>query len=397
MSDDERAWLESLVVDNRELEELETRLAEFNIFEALGAVRQELRHSDFLAFLLNPSQNHGLDDDFLKRFLKRTLAGLPDAPIGAIDIDVADLRAAVVQREWRNIDILVHDEANRLVVVLENKVGSGEHSDQLVRYRQIACHEFQDCRIVYIFLTPEGDQPSDEAYVPVNYADVAQLVEDVRNAHATTIGPDVGGLMAHYTAMLRRHIVTDSEVAELCQKIYQRHKGALDLIFEHRPDLQSDLADEIKTLIEGTDRPKLVLDHCSKTYLRFAPADWNNVPALNMGQGWTRSRRLLLFEFNNEVDQLSLKFIIGPGPDSVRQVIHDEVQKHRGIFLRRNLHTKWSTIYKKTFIARADYDDTDLGALVEKMRDQWHRFVAQDLPKITEFVGGITWPANPSA
>ena len=58
--------LEALVVDNPDLERLEALLDEFNIFEAIGAVRVELRHSDFLAFLLNPTQNHGLGDAFVK-------------------------------------------------------------------------------------------------------------------------------------------------------------------------------------------------------------------------------------------------------------------------------------------------------------------------------------------
>ncbi len=48
--------LEAFVVDNSDLEQLETHLGQFNIFEAIGAVRQEIRHSDVLAYLLNPRQ-----------------------------------------------------------------------------------------------------------------------------------------------------------------------------------------------------------------------------------------------------------------------------------------------------------------------------------------------------
>ena len=72
---DERALLDAFVVDNAELERLESLLAQFNILEVLGVVRQELRHSDFLAFLLDPSANHGLGDAFLKQLLKHALVG----------------------------------------------------------------------------------------------------------------------------------------------------------------------------------------------------------------------------------------------------------------------------------------------------------------------------------
>lgn len=60
--------LEAFVVENPELEELEALLSQFNLFEAIGAVRMEVRHSDFLAFLLDPSQKHS------RRSFSETLA-----------------------------------------------------------------------------------------------------------------------------------------------------------------------------------------------------------------------------------------------------------------------------------------------------------------------------------
>lgn len=61
--------LEHLVVGNEDLERLETLLDQFNIFEAIGVVDQELRDSDFLAYLLDPRGNHDLRDAFIKRLL----------------------------------------------------------------------------------------------------------------------------------------------------------------------------------------------------------------------------------------------------------------------------------------------------------------------------------------
>jgi hypothetical protein len=49
--------LEAFVVDNPDLERLEALLDQFNIFEAIGVVRQELRHSDLLAFLLDSQES----------------------------------------------------------------------------------------------------------------------------------------------------------------------------------------------------------------------------------------------------------------------------------------------------------------------------------------------------
>jgi hypothetical protein len=81
--------LEAFVVDNPELERLEALLDQFNIFEAIGVVRQELRHSDFLAFLLDPHQKHGLRDAFARRLLQKALVSSEASlPISPIDLDL---------------------------------------------------------------------------------------------------------------------------------------------------------------------------------------------------------------------------------------------------------------------------------------------------------------------
>ena len=107
-------------VQNPDLPRLETLLSRFNLFEAVGAVRHELRHSDFLAFLLDPSRTHGLGPAFLHRFLE-----------AALDLDSVDFGRAYVLREWHHSDILIVDEASRFAVIIENKIGTGEHSDQV--------------------------------------------------------------------------------------------------------------------------------------------------------------------------------------------------------------------------------------------------------------------------
>ena len=97
----DRKALEAFVVDNPELEHLEVLLEQFNIFEAIRVVRQELRHSDFLAFLLNPQENHGLVDVFRKRLLQKILIATQDVivPITPIDLDVWSLDHILVLRE----------------------------------------------------------------------------------------------------------------------------------------------------------------------------------------------------------------------------------------------------------------------------------------------------------
>ena len=65
--------LRSFVDDNEDLEQLETILDRFNLFESLGLVRQEIRHSAFIRWFLDPSETHGLGDFPLRQFLRRVI------------------------------------------------------------------------------------------------------------------------------------------------------------------------------------------------------------------------------------------------------------------------------------------------------------------------------------
>jgi hypothetical protein len=269
----------------------------------------------------------------------------------------------------------------------------------LRRYRRTVCREFPaDCAIL-VFLTPDGEEPSDEKFIPFSYAEIADLVDAVCQAHESTLGADVYALMTHYTTMLRRYIVSESEIAELCQKIYQRHQRALDLIFEHRPDLQSDLASALERLVEESVSEGLVLDRSTKSYVRFAPTQWDVMPAQGSAKGWTETNRLLLFEFQNSATRLVLKLVLGPGPQPVRQAIYEQAAENPRVFrgMLKRLYTKWTQLYRKQFLVERDYEDADLETLMEKVQNQWSRFLSEDLPAIRHAIMEMEWPELPDS
>src|SRR5437660_8652429 len=91
---EELAALERFVVENDDLLELESRIGRFNIFDALGITRVEIRHSNFLAFILDPAESHGQGQLFLKAILMDLLANAAPGlrPLSPIDLDGTDLR-----------------------------------------------------------------------------------------------------------------------------------------------------------------------------------------------------------------------------------------------------------------------------------------------------------------
>lgn len=378
--------LEALVIDNPELQRLESLIAEFNIFEVMGVVHQEARHSDFLSFLLDPSAKYGLGDKFLRAFLLRALLDAPDPPIAPIQIDLIAMDKATVRREWQNIDILIEDPTNHLVIVIENKILSGEHGGQLARYLLTAQKHFPGATLIPLFLTPEGAAPSDEHYISMTYGAIAGAIEATLQTHFSVLGPEVRTTIQHYVTMLRRHIVSESEIAELCRQIYRRHKQALDLILEHRPDLQLEIYEYLAGVIDGCDCVKR--DHSTKTCIRFCPDEWEAVPQLKTGQGWTTSGRLLLFELKNYPNRLSLHLIIGPGPDEWRQRLFKLSRAYPRVLRggRSQLHSKWTTIFKHDFLRTRDYEDVSFEDLQLKIDKAWAQFLTDDLPEITKLV-----------
>jgi hypothetical protein len=384
--------LEAFLQDD-DLERLEEIAQEFNIFEVLDAVRQEVRHSRFLAWLLDPGANHGLGDYFLKRFLWRTAAlarkrGIET--ISPVEVDTLDLADVTVRREWRNIDILISSESHRFVCAIENKVEGSERSNQLGRYLDTCKTEFPGYCDHFVFLTPRGTEPSHSEWVPVGYDAVLDLVERVVKAKQGTMGDEVGLFLQHYASMLRRHIVGESEIDKLCTRIYNKHRQALEMLFERRPDRQSDIRALLEQLIKSD--PDLELDAPSKAYIRFAPLSWTS-PHLRTGTASTKSGRIVLFYFENLPESLALILEIGPGDDHVRSRIWEAARNNTsGVFRAPNtLSPSWCRIFRLPFLSRQDYQSDDLDSMEAKIQERMSRFKATQFPQIDEVIRAIVF------
>ena len=142
--------LDRFLADNTELEELSARLSQFNVFSALKIEQAEIRHSNVLAWILNPRESHGLSEIVLRRILSNILL-LSDKTIpgiSAAQVELMNFSDIEVSREWRNIDIIVIDRTNKVVLFIENKIYSGESEGQLTKYLQLVKKEFPDFTII---------------------------------------------------------------------------------------------------------------------------------------------------------------------------------------------------------------------------------------------------------
>lgn len=213
----------------------------FNAFDVLGIAKTEIRHSNVLAWLMDPAENHGLGDGVIRGFVNHTARNLEADDI--FDDLLMDCDDFSIRREWLHIDILAVNEKEKHVLCIENKTFSGEHDNQLERYHTDVEREFPDCRRRFVFLTPDSREASEQEFdwLPMGYEDVLGIIEGAMAA--STPAAEQREFILEYMDAVRRNFLEDRELKEICNRIYAKHRKALDLIYEYRPDTVSKVSD----------------------------------------------------------------------------------------------------------------------------------------------------------
>lgn len=315
--------LNRLIVDCPDLEHLESMLGGFNLFQVLKFEYGEIRHSNVLAWLLDPNESHGLHETFLKKWLMRvvheTSSNAP-SPVRAVDIDAWQLLGVQVHREWQNIDLLLvltFSKQEEWVICIENKVNSTQSKGQLRKYRSRVEREFSNAtQRIYLFLTKNGETPDDDAYIEATYDQVHKVLKECISAKSHVIGAEPRVLLDSYIRLLEEKFMDESEIARTARKIYQQHRRALDVIFEQRPDNLKLVSDKVRALLEKKlIDVHFVIDSYSKSYIRLIPTDWDQ-PGNRHGNAWSNSKRTMLFELNLNSEKTKFYAIAGMAPDA---------------------------------------------------------------------------------
>jgi hypothetical protein len=176
--------------------------------------------------------------------------------------------------------------------------------------------------------------------------------------------------------------VENSEIQEICKQIYEKHKRALDLILEHRPDRAMEVMD---LLMDGiASRDELISEHSSKSAIRFFAKDLDFIPMKGSGE-WTKTNRLVLFEIENYNNKVTLKLILGPGEEDVRNNIHAIASQHTRVFNKGNqkLYPKWWTFHSEAWINQKQYNDLSIEKLGELIERRFDDLIAKRLPSMT--------------
>lgn len=385
--------LQALEADVPELEQIEKLHKRFNVFETIGFISDEVMHSRFLAYLLDPQQSHGLGDVFLKEVLgKAPAASDGTLPNKAFEnLASRDMKQTLVLREIHTgdgrIDLLLVDEANELAVIIENKIWSSESANQLKKYHQTITDQYLNWDVIGIYLTPFGTKPSHKSYVPFSYMTICELLDSTLNDEV--LDDSVRQSVEHYVQMVWRNIVGDPEVEKLCQQIYRKHKRALDLIYEHRLEVQGRIQSVVEDLIR--QELSLVHDQGGKPKIKIGVRDWDAHELLT-STGWTKSGRILLFEVWNYPGNLDLHLFIGPGSNRTRERLLGMAGANPELFrVPKNRNGRWLRIFTRNLLEQEAYEDLDHQEREQEIRRQWEQFLEKDFSRIREAISKESW------
>ncbi len=371
-----------------DLKRLEDLLGEFNLFDVLQVGHMELQHSWLVAWLLDPGGSHGLGDAFPRAFLSEVGAtaeerGIPvPSPSDSAEWGFRDVEVA---RERHYIDILVLSEAESLACIIENKIFSNEIPGQLRWYLETVRAIYPKLRPFPIFLTPDGRKPLTERdqadYVPLGYAQVADMIDTMLQAHSPDVGAPVRSFLEQYTNILRRFILTaPSDIDELAFRLYVEHRDAVDRMvrtYNSSAGYGWDILDEAMQTFE----PQMQPDTHAMPYHRFFAESLDDIAELKTGEGWTPSKRIVLFQIEREGAKRQLRLWIGPGPEDIRGRVYG-VAQNKGLPFLKSKQTSpfyFHWIYEKTLLTDSDLLDREKA-----------RTVAQQA--VEEFFSHDFWP-----
>ncbi len=308
---------------------------EVDVFRTLGLVDIEKFHSDFLAWLLRPGDNHGLDDYFLREFLVEIGAARAGARISTTVCREQNLE---LDGESGRLDICIHNEQAGFLCAVENKVWSPESGNQLAFYRQALKEHYPDYTMRLVFLTPRGDMPENatewDHWTTLDYSRIRRILDRTIEAKGAAVHQDVAAALRQYAITLRRNIVPEvsDDVHELARKIYRKHKKAIDLIIEHRDRYEPNYVSEGYHMVgeEVSKHKEWKKGTSNRPYARFVSTDWDRYEELKI-DCWPHSLLLFQVRVTNNAAGLFLVFA-KRGPEDLKKRLLDRVKADPGMF-----------------------------------------------------------------
>jgi len=391
--------LNELILD-RDFRQLCSKSNEFNLFRIIKSEKNELKHSNVLAWLFNPNENHGLGSKFLEEFVFSTIPKYHIENVNFQSLYLLDFQNVEVRREWKKIDILIiiksSDKGKSLVIPIENKIRARESKTQLGQYYSDCTQVFNEYEysIVPIFLTPEGENPSDEnldTWNVCSYEDLLQVLEHTFEDNQSILNQQVRFFISNYLTLLRRNIMEeDKSIIELCNRIYEKYGKAIDLINQYSVVTNNVIRYKnalIEVIEKKSDLGLVKTEDKYKNYLKFC----TNHISDYIKQAFPNVSKLIEYSIEFTEEDVYLRLQIVPSDNkAARDDLYCLLHNNASIFNKAKKEKPstqgWISVYSMKLLSKKDTSDEDgIEAKVERVKNNFSLFLEGDFKKIDGF------------
>ena len=353
----EEEALKDFLLDIDCLKQLDDWTDDFNLFDLLRITNIEIRHSNILAWIFDPNENHGLGDSFIKYFITKVVSKCDNTKYDNLfDLLLQDFYSYQVYREFNYMDIVLDSREEKKAVIIENKIWSEESSGQLNKYLDKSKIEYKDYQVLYVFLTPNGREASDsDNWIEISYGEIIDSLE--RSIKGMNLRNEVRLVIHNYIDIVRKNIMKekDEKLVRICNEIYNKHRTALRLIFEN-VNIDNSIDDEIicDMLRELNDSKEIIFKDENKTHFFTVSMD-EYLPALVTSDSSWGTNWVYYYWFKKKKDKLIIYLELG-GDN-----LTDELIKRSNMLIEKSKKEvnkyKYKRIYKNfEKLSQDDYE-----------------------------------------
>ncbi len=185
-----------------------------------------------------------------------------------------EVKTEVATFDDKRIDILI--KFDKLWIVIENKIYSGEHDNQTQIYYDYIEGKREGKEVVYIYLKPIKEEPSCKHFVNLTYQ---KLIAELKNiTNLDFVEKEKYKYLKEFIESGER-FVENYEVTERDQLYFNNYKMIDELVKDYNDKnerLKKNIADEIEKLLEKKyPKDKFKTNHKS-TYIQIFKEGWKN-------------------------------------------------------------------------------------------------------------------------
>ena len=387
------------LLEDESAKALQTLLNDFNPFRVLGIETYEIRHSNTLAWLLDPAGSHNLGSAFLKAFLRSAasikgenaqqssiddwlLSGSDQGVIVYREVTLSNLEAEYISapelqendlhvpngKKRRALDILI--EGPRWQVAIELKIRAGQSKNQLDDYRKAIEKRSPEKENDFYYLSNNIEERIPKEWVLLTWATI--ILPILRELSPSD--SQVGFFIRCFTSSVEEHC-EEGVKANLVNNLLKSHGPVLDRIKgipgkevnEIRKIITSDRSkrfidtellsrytvssknrNNILQRFVGEDKTLSILPDSKVRRLKFAISTWLEIPWLAHPQGCGA-----LVEIDNPRNGIRFKLLIRDR-DVSSQVPHAKRRRELASYIKNNAkEIKWKrhpTIWSSDYL-----------------------------------------------